>query len=371
MGDEDESFISDTSEENLLERASALKKTQHPNSFLGLYFILFSSALLNLFLIIQSKPIHIDHCSNAVDSSPSAELTSSKALSEPTLKPITPPPAFTKVSDQTLWDPSWVRRRPRSEIKDIHFIFGLWDSMDLPQDRQERVDKWKEINPSVQTTIWTRDLLDTLVSEHFQDWYDIWENLAPIMKSDLGRYFILKQFGGLFADFDVEPFDLNPCLELTSKPVILWIEGNKISNGKSILSFKNTNDEIRKLRQGFGEYDIRVSNYLIAAHEPDSVFINRVLRYSWFRMQKFGATPFDETCKVEPYRVLFLTGPDLVVESTFGIRFPEEYLNEHPEDAIPAPGVEIVHHNGACDTKHIGKGKAWNKSKPALGECHQ
>ena len=69
------------------------------------------------------------------------------------------------------------------------------------------------------------------------------------------------------------------------KPVILWIEGNKISNGKSILSFKNTNEEIRKLRQGFGEYDIRVSNYLIAAHEPDSVFINRILRYSWFRMQ--------------------------------------------------------------------------------------
>ena len=63
---------------------------------------------------------------------------------------------------------------------------------------------WKDLHPDFEYRFWSDEDIDTYMKENYQDFY---ENVftkydAQIKRVDAVRYFILKDFGGIYADMD-------------------------------------------------------------------------------------------------------------------------------------------------------------------------
>ncbi len=89
--------------------------------------------------------------------------------------------------------------------KIIHYI---WLGSDVPKQFHEYVNSWKIHHPDWKHMLWT-DKEVAQLTLHNQDLYDKAQNFGQ--KSDIARYEILYQFGGLYVDIDFEclqPFDV-------------------------------------------------------------------------------------------------------------------------------------------------------------------
>ncbi|KAL7550701.1 hypothetical protein ACHAWF_013925 [Thalassiosira exigua] len=98
----------------------------------------------------------------------------------------------------------------------IHFVWidpSHWESpTDQPpisSDVLERVHAWKILHPGWRVLIWTNESL----LQHFPDLYKVFTSLSiniASWASDLARYRILAQYGGLYVDTDMIPIRTIP-----------------------------------------------------------------------------------------------------------------------------------------------------------------
>lgn len=83
----------------------------------------------------------------------------------------------------------------------IHFI---WLGSELPKQYEEIVDTWKEHNPDHGIFVWgdkeVKTLVEDYADDHFKELYSQCANYGQ--KSDLLRYLILSEIGGIYADID-------------------------------------------------------------------------------------------------------------------------------------------------------------------------
>jgi hypothetical protein len=84
-------------------------------------------------------------------------------------------------------------------------IHQTWKNSSIPEDLTGYVESWRRFHPDWQHRLWTDTDLAQLVEDHFPQYRDLFHAYElAIMRADLGRYLILKKFGGVYADLDAE-----------------------------------------------------------------------------------------------------------------------------------------------------------------------
>ncbi len=90
-------------------------------------------------------------------------------------------------------------------------IHQTWKDAAIPTGYRDYVETWRRLHPDWQYRLWTDDDLLALVRTDFPALAGMFEEYPhAIMRADLGRYLILREFGGVYADLDSEallPFD--------------------------------------------------------------------------------------------------------------------------------------------------------------------
>lgn len=80
-------------------------------------------------------------------------------------------------------------------------IHQIWLGGEMPQKYKEFAKSWKKYHPDYQYKLWTdKDVNDIFITR--RNLFDKATNLG--MKSDILRYEILKQYGGIYVDTDFE-----------------------------------------------------------------------------------------------------------------------------------------------------------------------
>lgn len=152
-----------------------------------------------------------------------------------------------------------------------------------------------KLHPGFIHVLWReRDVLEILSPWEQQQY----KKLILIQKSDAARYAILRKYGGLYLDFDID------CLEPLGgfienhqqKDAIVWTEFY-IS-----LAHCEYIGKTNFIRGGIPEAPHRIANYALAC-QPGSNFIQKVLQTMWARV----ALPI-----MTDYDVIYTTGPDVV-----------------------------------------------------------
>ena len=93
--------------------------------------------------------------------------------------------------------------------KKLHQMFGWWDKNEkLPPKYKKNHELWKEINEPAgwEVKLWGPDEARTLVESKRPDFLETYDGYAnPVQRCDAARYFILHEFGGVYADMDYVP----------------------------------------------------------------------------------------------------------------------------------------------------------------------
>tara|TARA_R110002153_G_scaffold1086_1_gene5093 strand:- start:1159 stop:1749 length:591 start_codon:yes stop_codon:yes gene_type:complete len=92
-------------------------------------------------------------------------------------------------------------------MKLVHFFFldiGLGKIEDHPI-YLKNIDILKRLNPNTKVNIWNENQLDMVVKNHYPHLLNFWNNFpSKFYKIDFGRYLILKKYGGMYLDLDME-----------------------------------------------------------------------------------------------------------------------------------------------------------------------
>lgn len=101
---------------------------------------------------------------------------------------------------ESLYDKAIKRQSTSNKIPNIfHYI---WLGGELPELYSENIKDWKNKNPEFEIKIWNDLAVESAIKEIgcFQDLYKSATNVG--MKSDIARYVILYQYGGIYMDTD-------------------------------------------------------------------------------------------------------------------------------------------------------------------------
>ncbi|CAO3441320.1 glycosyltransferase [Azospirillum endophyticum] len=96
-----------------------------------------------------------------------------------------------------------MRSDPCSPIPRL--IHQTWKTRDVPPEFQALQRSWTGRNPGFAYRFWTDDDIERFVAEEHPALLPVFRGYAdPIARIDLARYLILRRFGGVYADLDLE-----------------------------------------------------------------------------------------------------------------------------------------------------------------------
>ena len=95
-------------------------------------------------------------------------------------------------------------------VKFIHQLYGLFrDGKEMSPLFKQSSSAWQQyaIRHQANYKLWTADEVDTLILLKAPSWLTVlYRDLRfPVQRADVGRFFILYKYGGLYADLDVFP----------------------------------------------------------------------------------------------------------------------------------------------------------------------
>jgi len=92
-------------------------------------------------------------------------------------------------------------------MKLVHFFFldiGLGKLEDFT-DYLKNIEMLSKYNPNTEIMMWDEPKLDLLVKNFYPELLDFWNGLPhTLYKVDFGRYIVLKKYGGMYVDLDME-----------------------------------------------------------------------------------------------------------------------------------------------------------------------
>ena len=92
-------------------------------------------------------------------------------------------------------------------MKLVHFFFldiGLGKLKDHPI-YLKNIETLKKKNPKTKVNIWNEKKLDTVVKSHYPQLLNFWNHFpSKFYKIDFGRYLVLRLYGGMYLDLDME-----------------------------------------------------------------------------------------------------------------------------------------------------------------------
>ncbi len=94
-------------------------------------------------------------------------------------------------------------------------LHQTWKDAAVPIAFSRYVESWKQFHPGWEFRFWTDADLAELVDSRYPECSDLFHSYPkPIMRADLGRYLVLREFGGVYADIDAEALaNVSPLLE--------------------------------------------------------------------------------------------------------------------------------------------------------------
>ena len=104
--------------------------------------------------------------------------------------------------------PSQVSRKTVAYIHQIYLDFGGGNPMEDSDLFMTSSRMWSELagKMGAKYILWNDSLLESLVSQRFPAYWDIYKSVRyPVQRVDMGRLFVLLEYGGLYADLDVIP----------------------------------------------------------------------------------------------------------------------------------------------------------------------
>lgn len=89
-----------------------------------------------------------------------------------------------------------------------HILHQTWKTQAIPERMQPFVGSWRAHHPGWEYRLWSDEDNRSFLARHYPDFLPYYDGYAtPICRVDAVRYFLLKHFGGVYADLDFE------CLE--------------------------------------------------------------------------------------------------------------------------------------------------------------
>jgi Anp1/Glycosyltransferase sugar-binding region containing DXD motif len=94
-------------------------------------------------------------------------------------------------------------------------LHQTWKDTAVPIAFSKYMESWKRFHPGWDFRFWTDADLAELVESRCPECSNLFHSYPmPIMRTDLGRYLILREFGGVYADIDAEAMaSISPLLE--------------------------------------------------------------------------------------------------------------------------------------------------------------
>ena len=94
-------------------------------------------------------------------------------------------------------------------------LHQTWKDAAVPIAFSRYMESWKQFHPGWEFRFWTDADLAELVASRYPECRDLFHSYPkPIMRADLGRYLVLREFGGVYADIDAEALaNIAPLLE--------------------------------------------------------------------------------------------------------------------------------------------------------------
>lgn len=93
---------------------------------------------------------------------------------------------------------------PRSHRPIPKIIHQTWKSRKLPGWVSSSVESWKRVNPGYEHRMYSDEDIQAMVRDRHPALLPAYEQMKPIQRADLFRYLALLDFGGYYADCDVQ-----------------------------------------------------------------------------------------------------------------------------------------------------------------------
>jgi mannosyltransferase OCH1-like enzyme len=84
----------------------------------------------------------------------------------------------------------------------MHFVYP---SHDISNVEKSMVRRCQKVNGDFEVLVWDIESINTLLRKQFPEHHGWWSRVTPeSSRIDMGRYFLMHQFGGVFIELDVE-----------------------------------------------------------------------------------------------------------------------------------------------------------------------
>jgi hypothetical protein len=313
----------------------------------------------------HSRPLHLGNVTTF----------SKRQMQSPHLRGHQPSP------EDILFD-SWKRNYHTTNLsmedRQIHFVYGLWDTSDgdpnrpgksankhadnsnMPLSFRHNLQVYQAQNPDWIIHTWfNKTEIERLVAlwtspEHppsassfgrdqSQAIRHAWAVARPVQRADLFRYLLLYQFGGFYFDLDVvtsgnntvaffmDQVGLNPSLHTAA---LFW-EMGRLTLQEQAKSAKEI------VRRGLPEYRTRLSNYCIWS-KPNSKLTKCAIELASSRILYVQKNLNFTTVQQRIPVTLYSSGPDVVTECAFGVRRSDEMDGTTTKSTMMEEEDEVV-----------------------------
>lgn len=173
-----------------------------------------------------------------------------------------------------------------------HVPYTVWSFGEMAYEQRRRFGMAARRWGATEAFIWKTGAIEGLLLDH-HEWKDVWARLPRnVMKSDIARYLVAYEYGGLYADYDVAAVGPLPEGDWT---LCLQVEH----------TLKQWSGRLSSSREK--QYLQRIAQYFFAV-EPHHDFFRLVLDESLRRMRQL----FQENrTRWDDKTVLWATGPDV------------------------------------------------------------
>jgi len=116
-------------------------------------------------------------------------------------------------------------------------IHQTWKTEILPEKYRNAAAAWRTYHPTWEYKLWTHDTMLAYIKERHHDFLSTYEKFKyPIQRCDAFRYFILDDFGGVYADLDIYPAEnIEKYLNTGTDTYVIFNKGGALPDEASLI----------------------------------------------------------------------------------------------------------------------------------------
>ena len=119
--------------------------------------------------------------------------------------------------------------------KKIHQMFFNISNEKIPDHLVDAQRSWAKLNPDCQYILWNASMVDNLMKQMYPSYLEVYNSYTHwVQRADFARYIVLHQYGGVYADIDIQCAKnmsaLNTTLPKHTEFVMYWTKPYGVSN---------------------------------------------------------------------------------------------------------------------------------------------